>query len=336
MLDRRSPFFLPAGLSMKIPPSMASLLLSGILLAAASVHAAAAGADTESRLRAAVRDGDASTLKVPGGVIRVVFAEGKLALPKETLLDGLRLDAQTVARYYGGFPVPELGLLLVPAAGGKISQGVTFGEGTPVIRVGIGAEADAAALSRDWVMVHEMVHLAFPLMPRRHHWIEEGIATYVEPIARAQAGLLPPERIWGDLLRDLHQGLPDEGDQGLDNTHTWGRTYWGGALFCLLADVQLREQTHNRFGLQEALRAINRDSGGMTRAWPILRALQAGDAATGTHVLTELYAQMADKPVTPDLPALWSKLGVALEDGKIVFNDKASMAAVRQAITRPH
>lgn len=36
-------------------------------------------------------------------------------------------------------------------------------------------------------MTHEMVHLAFPSVPDQHHWIEEGLATYVEPIARARA-----------------------------------------------------------------------------------------------------------------------------------------------------
>src|SRR5260370_28547747 len=33
-------------------------------------------------------------------------------------------------------------------------------------------------------------HLAFPSVDEKHHWIEEGIATYVEPIARIPAGHL--------------------------------------------------------------------------------------------------------------------------------------------------
>ncbi|WP_188564571.1 hypothetical protein [Undibacterium terreum] len=317
---------------MKTSLCVLSLFLSALLMAVMPLQAAAQ--DTESRLREAIRDGNPTILKVQGATIRVVFAEGKTVLSKEQILDWVRTDAQTVAKYYGAFPVPELGLLLVPVAGGKINQGVTYGDGMPVIRVGIGRDADAATLERDWVMVHEMVHLAFPLMPRRHHWLEEGIATYVEPLARAQAGLLPPEKVWGDLMRDLHQGLPADGDQGLDNTHTWGRTYWGGALFCLMAELRLREQTNNRFGLQDALRGINRDSGGMAHEWPILRALKAGDAATGMQVLSDLYAEMANKPVTPDLPVLWARLGVAMVDGKIVFNDRAAMAGIRQAITR--
>jgi hypothetical protein len=62
--------------------------------------------------------------------------------------------------------------------------------------------------------------------------------------------------MWADLVRDMPKGLPEPGDQGLDNTHTWGRTYWGGALFCFLADIEIRKQTKNEKGLQDALRGI--------------------------------------------------------------------------------
>jgi hypothetical protein len=33
-------------------------------------------------------------------------------------------------------------------------------------------------------MTHEFVRTAFPDVADEHHWTEEGIATYVEPIAR--------------------------------------------------------------------------------------------------------------------------------------------------------
>jgi hypothetical protein len=202
------------------------------------------------------------------------------------------------------------------------------------MRVGVGRAANASALAQDWILVHEMVHLGLPLLPQRQHWLEEGIATYVEPIARAQAGRLSEEKVWGDLLRDLHQGLPQPGDEGLDNTHTWGRTYWGGALFCLLAEVRLRERTGNRYGLQHALRAIARESGGIANYGNVQDVLRIGDAATGTHVLAELYAEMADHPVTPNLDQLWKSLGIALVDGAVSFNEKAPQAELRRAITR--
>ena len=48
------------------------------------------------------------------------------------------------------------------------------------------------------------------------------------------------------IIEAFVTGLPEPGDEGLDYTHTWGRTYWGGATFCLLADVRIRRETHNR------------------------------------------------------------------------------------------
>ena len=113
-------------------------------------------------------------------------------------------------------------------------------------RVRIGQHATQEDLKDDWTMTHELDHMAFPSLPDDQHWMEEGLATYVEPIARVETGELKPQQIWHDMVRDMHKGEPAEGDQGLDHTHTWGRTYWGGAMFCLVADVEIRRQTGNK------------------------------------------------------------------------------------------
>jgi len=183
------------------------------------------------------------------------------------------------------------------------------------------------------MLTHEMVHLAFPSVDDKHHWIEEGIATYVEPIARIHAGHLAAEQMWLDLVRDMPQGLPQPGDRGLDHTHTWGRTYWGGALFCLLADVEIRRQTSNAKGLQQALRGILDAGGDIREDWNLVDALKAGDRAVGVSVLEPLYARMKDKPVGVDLDTLWAKLGVRSDDAGVRFDDNAVLAAIRRSIT---
>ena len=132
----------------------------------------------------------------------------------------------------------------------------------------------------------------------------------------------------------MPKGLPQPGDQGLDRTHTWARTYWGGALYCLIADVQIREKTKNRRGLQDALRAIARAAGGMSQEWSIARVLSVGDAASGTTDLTDLYVAMKDHPYAPDILMLWSDLGLQLGEGGMRFDETARLAAVRRAITR--
>jgi hypothetical protein len=147
-------------------------------------------------------------------------------------------------------------------------------------------------------------------------------------------GQLAPETIWKDLVEGLPKGLPAADDKGLDHTPTWGRTYWGGALFCLLADIEIHKRTANQHGLRDALRGILAAGGSMQEQWPLTRALEAGDQATGVPVLTELYTRMKDAPVNVNLDELWQQLGVEVREGKVVFHDDAPLAAVRNAITQ--
>jgi hypothetical protein len=105
-------------------------------------------------------------------------------------------------------------------------------------------------------------------------------------------------------------------------------------MFCLLADVDIRRRTQLRFGLQDALRAVLRASGGLSADWPIERLLRTGDAAVGTSSLEDLYAQMKDTPVAPDLMALWRQLGVEPEGTAVRLDDRAPLAGARRAIMR--
>jgi hypothetical protein len=275
-----------------------------------------------------------SSLQIGGATIDVTFASDQFDLPRQAMLDWVATGARAVSRYFGKFPVPRASLTIAMAAGrrgGRIN-GVTFGDGGARSRLTVAQHVTADELDRDWVLTHEMVHYAFPSMDREHHWIEEGSATYIEPIARAAVGNLKVTQVWGDMVRDMPQGLPGPGDEGLDRTHTWGRTYWGGALFCLLADVGIRRESHNRKGLVDALRAVNRAGGNIESDWPLDRAFQVGDKATGTKVLMNLYGQMASSPMPVDLPDLWKQLGVRREAGQVTFDNDAPLSKVRAAI----
>ena len=134
-------------------------------------------------------------------------------------------------------------------------------------------------------------------------------------------------------MRDLHQGLPAPGDKGLDKTHTWGRTYWGGALYCFLADIDIHRQTGNKKGLDDALRGILNAGGDIRQDWQLIKALDVGDQAVGVHVLRPLYEKMKDQPYDVDLPALWRQLGIEQDGGTIHFVDDAPLSQTRVAIT---
>ena len=277
---------------------------------------------------------DTATLKVPGATIDVTLPDGPMKLSHDELLGWVKNSASTVADYYGHFPVPHLTLKMRSTSGSGIRHGVTYPKDGGLIFISVGRDADIAATKDDWVLVHEMIHLAFPNMEDDQHWIEEGISTYVEPVARAREGGMAVKEVWGTFVRDMPKGEPGPDDHGLDNTHTWGRTYWGGAIFCLLADVRIRERTKNRKGLEDALRGIN-SSGNINEDWDINKTLALGDKATGTTVLLDLYQSMRDKPAPVDLDQLWTKLGIAMKGEDVAFNDKAPESNIRRAITAP-
>jgi hypothetical protein len=224
----------------------------------------------------------------------------------------------------------------MPVDGSGIRHGQTFGYDGGLIKIRVGEQTQAAELANDWMLTHEMVHLSFPSMADEHHWIEEGIAVYVEPIARIQAKQMTAEQMWADLVRDMPKGQPQGGDRGLDHTHSWGRTYWGGALFCFVADVEIRKQTHNRKGLQDALRGILEAGGDITHDWELAKTLKIGDQATGTAVLSDLYAKWKDNPVQVDLASLWTELGIVADGKSVRLVEDAPLSAVRRAITAPH
>ena len=272
-------------------------------------------------------------LEVRGGTLCVSLEDRGLPPPRPRLHDWIERSARIVAEYYGRFPAPLLMLRIEAAPGHGVHGGRTTNDTGLVIQVAVGRDTSADELAADWVLVHEMVHLALPEVGRRHNWLAEGLATYVEGVARAQFGNRDISDVWAEYRHSMPLGLPRAGEGGMDETPTWGRTYWGGALFCLQADVAIHEHTGNRAGLQTALRAILQETGGYRAERGIDEVLRIGDAATGTRVLQDLYREVKSTAMTPDLALLWTRLGVPADPKSDAFNDQAPLAAIRMAIT---
>ena len=276
----------------------------------------------------------AQDLIVGGAKLHVAFAPGDFTLPKERLLAWIEKSAKAVATYYGRFPVASARVLIVPIEGRGARGGQAFGYRGAAVRLLVGRASTEDDLVRDWKAVHEMIHLALPDVEENHTWLSEGLAVYIESISRVQAGDLSPQKIWGEFVRDMPNGLPEAGDNGLDFTHTWGRTYWGGAIFALLADIEFRKQTGNKKGLQDAMRGVIAANGSLQNDWPIERVLAVADKAGGATVLSELYQSLRATPGDQDLDALWRDLGVVVAGDNVTFDDRAPLAAIRQAITK--
>jgi hypothetical protein len=287
-----------------------------------------------------------------------VELDAELTRAQPDLMKWVANSADTVARFYGQFPVSvsrealnrraaesvnsdvALKLRLRSRPGSGVQGGVTTNTDGARISVRVGTDVTPRELAEDWVLVHEMIHLAFPEVGRRRSWLSEGLATYVEGIARAQAGRRAVKDVWAEYKHSMPVGVPKAGEGGLDQTHTWARTYWGGALFCLTADVSIRQQSKNQYGLREGLAAVLKATGGYAgpageEGLPIEQVLRIADEATHTSVLSDLYREWKDTPVRPDLPAFWKQLGVRGQGNGIEFDDGAPLARVRVAMTKP-
>ncbi|MGO8998525.1 MAG: hypothetical protein ACLQVI_34830 [Polyangiaceae bacterium] len=277
------------------------------------------------------------TLARADATIELAILPGHLDLDDAAIDHWVDISARAIEAYYGRFPVPRFLLLVAPHGHrrNETVEGRTLSSGGSSILLGVSGGMTADEIPRDWVLPHEMTHLALPTLRRDEHWLEEGLATYVEPLARAKVGTIRAEEVWRGLIDGLPNGEPDQGDEGLDRTHTWGRTYWGGALFSFVADLEIRRRTGNKRSLEDALRGILAAGGTGEARWSLEEALRKGDEAAGAPVLEEMHAKWGTTPVTVDLPQIWAELGVREEgDGRsIVFDERAPLAETRRAMT---
>jgi hypothetical protein len=290
-------------------------------------------ADLEGSPYAAFGLASSQRVELPEGELTVAMSTGAPALGREAIQSWIEIRARAVADYYGRFPASHAALLVLFTPGRDLGGGSTMGQGGASVMVSLGEKSTAAALDDDWILVHELVHVSFPNVGSP--WVEEGLASYVEPLIRARAGLLSSDHLYRDLIDGLPQGQPQPGDRGLDHTDTWGRRYWGGALFWFLADVAIRKSTGNTHSLDGALRRIVAQGGNVGVTWTVDRTLDEGDRDAGGTVLRDLRHKLGDAAVTTDLEALWNELGVHLVNGKVVYDDTAELAAIRKSIAAP-
>jgi len=271
---------------------------------------------------------------IEGSRISVEIRDHVLRGKKDMLLEWVLYSTRTVYHYYGRFPVKSVHIDLQVTDGHAVRFGQAFGGESPALRIVVGENIRPQMLRKDWIMVHEMVHLAMADVPPAHRWWLEGLATYVESVARAQRGHLSEEFVWSGFINRMPQGLPLNGDRGLDQTPTWGRTYWGGAIFCMLADIEIRKLTDNRLSLRDALRGVLDAGLSMHASSSVMEVFESADRAIGLDVLVPLYLKTKADPYPIDLEALWVSLGVSLDNDQVVYNDAAPMAHVRKKLLK--
>ncbi len=303
------------------------------------------------------RDTAPNTYKLMAHEIAVAtyFAFGKLQ--KRTLdIDGARLDvtqldgatdqsfddlnvwiaksAYAVRNFYRTFPVPHASITVIPTPRrDSVVYGKVLPESEPGIVLLLGQHAPRKALYSDWILVHELFHLGFPSFYAEGKWLDEGLATYYEPIIRVRAGLYSETQLWDELSSSMPQGLPAFTQRGLEKAHDFRGVYWGGAIACLVADVEARKRDVGR-GLEVGLRALREAGGNACEVWDLADAIRTVDQALGVPTLAPIAQAHAARGSRFDLAALFAALGVNRDaQGAVQLSDSAPLAAVRHAIT---
>lgn len=269
-----------------------------------------------------------------GMSIKVHINYSDYELKRDEIIRWLDIAVDGLHTFYGRLPIDQVLLRIDSFRGRGVGRGTTYGYPSPRIELSLGTETRLEDLLADWKMTHEFLHLTIPKMSRAQTWLDEGVATYVEPLARYKVGNVNEEEVWNWMVKGVPNAFHPGIVGGLDTTPRWGTIYWGGALFCLLADVEIRKATGNEKGLRDALSSLVANGRVIGHSAEVGDLLREADAALGVDVLARLYDDLRGRPFDVDLAELWSDLGIIVTDGVITFDENADLAAIRRAITR--
>lgn len=252
------------------------------------------------------------------GVALNIHVEGRRgSLDERTIRRWVHSMVRMAGDYCGHFPVDSLSVEVRMRSGRRVVFGQHFSGRRVVIHVGRNTSEES--LRHDHVLLHELLHTALPSLDRRHRWMREGLSTYLETMVRAQNGIISEEDVWNRWTDSMVNGLPRSGDRGLDRTPTWGRVYWGGALFWMVVDVELRRVTAGRHTVRSLVAGIVARGGDARRRWSIQRLLRVADQVTGAHVVSRAYRRMALQPRAPNLDSFFARLGVRRSGNRVLF-----------------
>jgi hypothetical protein len=267
--------------------------------------------------------------------LELAFMDGTLAANADLFEHWVLRSARAVADFYGSFPVPSALIVLAPTPGRSVRFGKLLPESAPGIVLLVGSDAGEADLAADWVLIHELFHLGVPSFHAEGRWFDEGLATYFEPIIRVRAGLLDERTLWRDFARAMPHGAAALSRGGLEHARSFRQIYWGGALYCLLADVQARQTSRGKLGVEDGLRRVLSAGGHASDVWALDRTLTIAEATLPAPILSTLAARHARSAGAVDLEALFQALGVERVGDDVRLRQDAPLAWVRRAIVRP-
>ena len=108
-----------------------------------------------------------------------------------------------------------------------------------------------ADLLSDWTLYHELAHLFLPFLGRQQSWFAEGFASYMQYQLMHSAGVLSTDDMWARYREKIERAasrydMPDrtftEAARALRARRDYPTEYWGGAVYFLRVDAELRRR----------------------------------------------------------------------------------------------
>jgi predicted metalloprotease with PDZ domain len=281
-------------------------------------------------------------LPVAGAQLRVAVLDGFPSATRALFEPWLRMAAAAVSQPAGSFPVADAQVIVVPTSPSPfpIHFGHTGRSGGASIVLFLPTDADEASLRSDWVAIHEFSHLLHPFIQRSDAWLSEGLATYLQEVLRARAGLLTPALAWQRLYEGAALGKQTDNclaheSQIMAHAHNYQRVYWAGAAIALMCDVELRRRSAGKITLDSVLAELLHRHAQVIRPVAASDLLRALDEIAGMNVFEQIAQRyLAEGEHFPELSALYRELGLSDQPG--VVRGDAPLAAIRDAIMASH
>jgi hypothetical protein len=254
-------------------------------------------------------------IELPGGTLELLVLPSAERPPPEELRAWIEQAGRELLTARAELPYPRTPVTLVPLPGQSDASpfGKVLMSRPPTVALYVGGRARGEDFAADWVAVHELFHLAEPRFRPGVAWLSEGIATYYQGLARLRSGRLPSSTAWRYLREGVRRGQAQargrsllELSERMHELRAYQAVYWGGALFALELDLELRRRAGGEGGLDALLEELLA-AGSEATLEGFARAV---DRAAGAPLWAELEASHLEGPALGSAGRLLGRLGL--------------------------
>jgi len=206
----------------------------------------------------------------------------------------------------------------------------------------VSPRATARELRAAWTGYHEMAHLLLPYRGWGDAWFSEGLATYYQNVLRARAGVLDEQGMWQAMYDGFRRGSDDTrfntqtlagASDRMSEQGGYRRVYWSGAWYFLMADTRLRRQSGGELDLNVALGKLNACCAGQRMS--VEEMVAKLDRLNRVYLFQPLYEKVRKTTAMPEIDTLFTSLGIALVDDRVVLQREGAGARLRRQIATP-